>query len=456
MKTFKNILLLVFTVNFLVFFGTLYGQQIQISPIPGRLKWFNDAKFGMFIHWGPYAGKVDDASWPVMLNQISEEEYAKFPQSFNPDKFNPDEWIKLAQEAGQRYMVFTAKHADGFCMFDSKLTDYKVTNTPFKKDVLDMLVKAARKERMPLGFYYCPVDFGHKDARKTFTPQDFALYEKGKDTIPMPQNPEWKLYLNYMNGQLKELLTNYGDVPLLWFDGLYNQQKYDPQRMYNTVKAIQPKTISNNRLGNLGDYQTPEQFIPEGIPTKTDGINLIGLAIENKENTKKLKLIPESPKDFQPWETCMTINCCWAYNQKLDYKSDTLLIKTLIEVASKGGNFLLNVGPKPDGTIPEEFVVRLRSIGKWLKVNGDAIYGTTYGPFQNLSFGKSTSKGKKIYLFVYDWSPVLEFPCSVKVYKASRTTGEKIKFSQANGNLKLSLSKKSSNGIASVIVLETR
>ena len=442
-----------------VYFGVinfLIGRTNPVSPIPGRLKWFNDAKFGMFIHFGPYAGKVDDASWPVMLNQISEEEYRKFPETFNPVNFNPEEWVKLAKDAGQKYMVFTTKHCDGFCMFDSKLTNYKITTTPYKKDFLRQLVEAANKMNMPLGFYYSPVDFGYQGARKTFTPQDFALYEKGKDTVPMPQNPEWKLYLDYMAGQLKELLTNYGNVPLFWFDGLYNQQKFDPQRMYQVIHKLQPNTISNNRLGNLGDYQTPEQFIPDGIPTKSAGINLIGLVNENKENTRKLSLMPRSPEDFQPWETCMTINCCWAYNIKADYKSDTLLIRTLIEVASKGGNFILNIGPKPDGTIPEQFAVRLRSIGKWLKVNGEAIYGSTYGPFQNLAFGKSTSVGRRVYIFVYNWRKILEFQCTPKISAASLITGEPIRFAQSNGKLNLFLPEKSPDGIASVIMLETK
>jgi len=360
-----------------------------------RTAWYREAKFGMFIHWGPYSVASVEASWPIMRPSkefpISEQEYRALPAQFNPVKFDPDAWVALAKQAGQRYIVFTTKHHDGFCMFDSAYTDYKITNTPYGKDVVAQLAEACHRAQMPIGFYYSPPDMNHPAFRDTSLPAS-------KNWNGEPTREVWPLYLDYMELQLRELLTRYGDVVLIWFDGLYNQRKYDGYRMQRDIHQLQPQTLINNRIGIPGDYETPEQFLPEAIPVKGETLDF-----SHRTSSTKPGYVPP-PEEFRLWETCMTINKTWAYNKNdHNFKSAGQLIRTLVEVASKGGNFLLNVGPEPDGTIQPEFQERLRTIGKWLSVNGEAIYGTTYGPLQTLPFGKTTARGKNIYLEVFDW-----------------------------------------------------
>jgi alpha-L-fucosidase len=324
---------------------------------------------------------------------ITEAEYVQLYKRFNPVQFDPHAWVHLAQDAGMRYMVFTTKHHDGFCMFDTALTNYKITKTPYGQDVTAMLARAAHDAGMPLGFYYSPPDMHHPGFRDTSKPV--------KDTWHGdPTRPQWATYLDYMNAQLRELLTGYGPVAVLWFDGLDDQEKYKGAQVLDLVHQIQPATLVNNRLGVPGDFATPEQFIPDHIPTKDDAGILKGTA---KPGDSAPNSVP-APEDFQLWETCMTINNTWAYNENdTQYKSSKDLIWDLVDVASKGGNFLLDVGPTPEGTIQPEFFDRLEAVGKWMKVYGDSIYGTTYGPLQNLAFGKTTAKGKSVYVHVFNW-----------------------------------------------------
>jgi alpha-L-fucosidase len=212
-----------------------------------------------------------------------------------------------------------------------------------------------------------------------------------------PERPEWPLYLDYMEIHLRELLTRYGDVFVIWFDGLGNQRQYDGLRFHRLIRELQPPALINNRIGLPGDFMTPEQRLPKGIPVKGSQVGATSPADEG------LSSGAPAPQDFQPWETCMTINTTWAYNKNdTQYKSTTELIRHLIDAASKGGNFLLNVGPTPEGLIQPEFEERLRGVGAWLERNGEAIYGATYGPLQNLDFGRTTAKGKTVYLHVFD------------------------------------------------------
>jgi len=358
-----------------------------------RSQRFNDAKFGMFVHWGPYSLASVEASWPIMTPEkggISEAEYRSLRERFNPVKFDARALVRLAKAAGQKYIVFTTKHHDGFCMFDSQYTSYKITNTPYGRDIVAQLVEAAKAEGMPLGFYYSPPDMNHPGFRDSS--KLAATNWKGE-----PQRPEWPLYLDYMDLQLRELLTRYGDAFVIWFDGLNDQQKYAGARFHDLIHSIQPMTLINNRIGLTGDFVTPEQRLPNGIPRK-------GAIVGNVDpNDQGVVNTAPRPEDFQPWETCMTINETWGYNKNdRKFKSTTDLIRALVDAASKGGNFLLNVGPTPEGTIQPEFEERLRGIGKWLDVNGESIYGTTYGPVQNLPFGRMTAKGKMVYLHVFD------------------------------------------------------
>jgi alpha-L-fucosidase len=418
-----------------------------------RTAWYRAAKFGMFIHWGPYSLASVEASWPIMRPaaqwNITEPEYVSLYKRFNPTQYDPKAWVELAKQAGQRYMVITTKHHDGFCMFDTALTDYKITRTPYGKDVLAMLAKAAQEGGMPLGFYYSPPDMHHPGYRDTS--------KLVKDTWQGdPSRPEWAAYLNYMEGHLRELLTKYGPVAVLWFDGLGHLEKYQGQRFVDLVHELQPACLMNDRVGADGDFVTPEQEIPDRIPTKSAATSQPDAA--GFQASAPATVPP--PEDFQLWETCMTINDTWAYNKHdQHFKSAKALIQDLANVASKGGNFLLDVGPTPEGTIQPEFVERLQAMGKWLRVNGDSIYGTTYGPWQNLPFGKTTAKGKTIYLHVFDWpsKPELETPgLKARVSRVTLlATGRKVQFKQEKGRLTIAVPATAPDPYDSVLQIDT-
>ncbi len=400
----------------------------QAAELPDeRVRRYMSYKFGMFIHWGPYSLASVEASWPIMRPErkergvISEAEYRLLPARFNPVKFDPKAWIRLAQEAGQRYMVFTSKHHDGFVMFDSAYTDYKISSTPYKKDLVAELAAACRAAGMPLGFYYSPPDMNHPGYRDIRKPS--SANWRGE-----PTRAEWVTYLDYMEVQLRELLTRYGELAVVWFDGL-GGGAYDGLRFQKLVRELQPRAVMNNRIGVPGDFETPEQFVPKTVPAR-------------------------------PWETCMTINRTWAYNRDdTNYKSATQLIRMLIEVASRGGNFLLNVGPTPEGTIQPEFEERLRGIGAWLKVNGEAIYGTTAGPLQELPFGRTTAKGGTIYVHVFDWPKgTLEVAgLRARVRQVSLLAGgQPLRFTQRGDRLSVQAPEQAPDPHATVVVLRTR
>ena len=399
-----------------------------------RTAWYRAAKFGMFIHWGPYSLASVEASWPIMVPKpggITEAEYRELPKRFNPTKFDPYSFVDLARAAGQQYMVFTTKHHDGFCMFDTAYTDYKVTNTPYGKDIVAQLSAACMERGMPLGFYYSPPDMHHPAFRDT---SKLAAENWNGE----PTRPEWPLYLDYMQLQLTELLTKYGPAVLIWFDGLHHQEKYGGIRFLDLIRHLQPATLVNDRIGVPGDYQTPEQFIPAGIPTKGVRFNAVDTSIQ-----QQLKTTVPKPEDFQLWETCMTINNTWAYNMHdREFKSAQFLIRGLVEVASRGGNFLLNVGPQPDGIIQPEFQERLRAIGDWLSVNGDSIYGTTYGPVQGMVSARTTAKDKRVFVHVFDWpsSAFVIEGLDAKVISAHLlATGQPLTFRQTEGKLQIDL-----------------
>jgi alpha-L-fucosidase len=422
-----------------------------VRPADDRSGWYRDAKFGMFVHWGPYSLASVEASWPIMTpdpkrrDNITEAEYRALPSRFNPTRFDPVAWIRLAKAAGQRYLVFTSKHHDGFCMFDSAYTNYKITQTPYGKDILAQLAEACRRENMPLGFYYSPPDMNHTGFRDTS--------KLARDNwAGEPWRAEWPLYLDYMELQLSELLTRYGDVRIIWFDGLGHQEKYNGARFLKLIHELQPASLVNNRIGLPADYETPEQFIPQSIPTKGHRLDF-----DNRQTLADPGGIPRA-EDFRLWETCMTINDTWAYNANdKNYKSATVLIRSLVEVASKGGNFLLNVGPGPDGTIQPEFEERLRVVGQWLKLNGESIYGTTYGPWQTLPFGKTTAKGNKVYLHIFDWpNGKLEIKnVTGKVKSATLLVGGKtVDIRQTGDHLWIDLPAQSPDPHVNVIALE--
>ena len=347
-----------------------------------RMDWWHDARFGMFIHWGIYSipagtynGKQipDLGEWIQNNAEIPLAEYAKYAEQFNPTKFDADEWVKLAKNAGMKYIIITSKHHDGFAMFKSAASPFNIVDaTPFKRDPLKELAAACEKQGIKLGFYYSQnQDWNH--------PGGFIMRRNNRahDWWDPAQQGSFDDYLNTIAiPQVKELLTNYGNVAVLWWDFPHGMTREHAAPLHDLLK-LQPAIISNNRLGGgfKGDTETPEQTIPtNGYPGR----------------------------DF---ETCMTINDTWGYKSyDTNFKSTRELLRQLIDVASKGGNYLLNVGPTAEGEIPEPERQRLLEVGAWLKTNGVAIYGATASPFENeLAWGRATQKNGKLYLFVFDW-----------------------------------------------------
>lgn len=361
-----------------------------------RMRNFRQRKFGMFVHWGPYSQASVEASWPIMVKRddwpITVPEYQDLATTFNPVNFDPDEWLDLARAAGHKYMVFTTKHHDGYCMFDTLYSDYKITKSPYGKDIVKMLSDACAKRDFPLGFYYSPPDMNHPGFRDMSKPTYDSWHGQ-------PERAEWSSYLDYMELQLSELLTRYGTVDTIWFDGLWGMEKYNGQRFIDLIHRLQPATTVNNRIGTEGDYGTPEQFIPQHIPRR--GIDLTGTDPKRYESMSQ-----EIPaiEDFMDWEVCMTINDTWAYNvNDHKYKSADELIRSSVEIFSRGGNFLLNIGPRPDGTIQPEFRERMLAMGKWMSINGEAVYDTLYGPVQNQEGYRTTARENHVFVHVLDW-----------------------------------------------------
>jgi alpha-L-fucosidase len=447
----------------------------------------------MFIHWGAYSVSGVEASWPIMAPDLSaamfgtqttitEKVYTALPARFNPVDFNADEWVRLAKEAGMRYIVITSKHHDGFCMFDAPGTDYKITNTPYGKDICLELAQACARSGMPLGFYYSPPDMHHPDYRDTNKPAT-------QNWTGEPKRKQWGEYLDYMESHLRKLLTDYGEVSVIWFDGLANHGKYDPPRFHKLIHELSPDTLINDRLGDDFDFVTPEQFIPKtGLPARTgkppsgmdpggDGFFRLVCSMfkvpgirgwirkqMQKYSDGTLEMTPvhqepyPSPEHFQPWETCMTMGQSWAHNPKeTNWKAPGTLVHNLVRVVARGGNYLLNVGPTARGTFPPEAVERLRYVGKWMKTYNKAIYGSTYTPLQGQSWGQATRKDDKVYLHIFEWpaSGKLEiesFPGRARTI--SLFAGQALTFSQSGPRLEIVLPPQSPDPDVSVLVVE--
>ena len=326
-----------------------------------RMQWWRDAGFGMFIHWGLYsipAGQYGEdknhAEWIQETANIPVKEYEQYAAQFNPVNYDAKQWVRMAKDAGMKYIVITSKHHDGFCLWNSDISDYDMQRTPYQKDLLMDLAEECKKEGIILCFYYSIMDWNHPQAQGINHPD----YNHG--TGP---NPEFSSYVkNYMYPQLKELLTQYGEIGVMWFDGEWITEWTEEQgkELYNLLRNIQPNLIINNRVGKgrqgmegmnayddaAGDFGTPEQEILEGTSTLD-------------------------------WESCMTMNDHWGYNQfDHNFKSTESLIHNLVDIAAKGGNYLLNVGPTADGQFPEESILRLKEIGDWMDINGEIIHNS--------------------------------------------------------------------------------
>ncbi|MEP7269629.1 MAG: alpha-L-fucosidase [Saprospiraceae bacterium] len=355
----RILIILLFCSTFLV---NVKAQQPESrAERDRRMEWWRDAGFGMFIHWGVYsvpAGVYNGVEskeigeWIMHTMHIPTQDYEEFAKQFNPQKFDAKKWVAIAKKAGVKYIVITSKHHDGFCMWDSKVTTYDIMDTsPFKRDILRELTDACNAAGIKMCFYYSIMDWHQPDAesKKNYAHQN-------------TENPDWNNYReNYLKPQLKELITNYHPA-VLWFDGEWIPEWTEEQGkdLYHFIKNMDSKIIINNRIGKgrkgmqgmndnddaAGDFGTPEQEILKGTSNAD-------------------------------WESCMTMNDTWGYKKNdNNWKSSEKLIQNLIDVAAKGGNYLLNIGPKSDGTIPDESIDRLGDMGKWLKINGEAIYNT--------------------------------------------------------------------------------
>ncbi|MGN7722262.1 alpha-L-fucosidase [Chitinophaga sp. 22620] len=430
------------------------------TPNDERMKWWRDARFGMFIHWGVYAVPAGTykgypmarggGEWIMNRSKVPVAEYQGFAKQFNPVKYNAEEWVKMAKDAGMKYIVITAKHHDGFALFNSKASKWDITDaTPYGKDLLKPLAEACKKHGIKLGFYYSQAQdwnnpggsAARKDMREGWPNPDSAKV----DAYTKAHNGHWdpaqetKTFDQYINDvavpQVKELLTNYGEVAVLWWDTPTNMTD-DAAKKLQEQLALQPSIITNDRLKRPnfpGDYKTPEQKIP----------NL-------------------SELDGRDWETCMTMNGTWGYKSyDHNWKPVKTLVRNLVDIASKGGNYLLNVGPTAEGEFPAESIQSLKGIGEWMKVNGEAIYGTKGSPLKPQSWGRITRRqhggSTVLYLSVFDWpaNGSLEVTgLNKKVKSASVIGGNVVKYSTSGDNTVFTLPAQGTNDIATVIKVE--
>jgi alpha-L-fucosidase len=376
----------------ILFFIAATSINVFAQSKTDKMAWWKEAKFGLFIHWGVYAvpagvynGKDISGigEWIMSNAKIPNAEYQAYAKQFNPIKYNPEAWVKMAKDAGMKYLVITSKHHDGFTLFETKASKWNVVDaTPYGKDLLKPLADACHKYGLRLGFYYSEAQDwnnpGGAASRGHWDKAQDGSMDEYLDKVAVPQ--------------VKEILSNYGQVDILWWDTPIDMTKERAEK-FLPILAKYPNLITNNRLGGgiNGDTETPEQFVPAtGFPGRN-------------------------------WETCMTMNDTWGYKSKdNNWKSTKEIIQTLIDIVSKGGNYLLNIGPNSEGLVPQPSIERLSEVGKWMKTNGAAIYGTTASPFSYLSWGRCTQKGNKLFLHVFEWpkNGKLSVPLQNKIVKA--------------------------------------
>jgi len=364
----------------------------NIEERRARTEWFRYARFGMFIHWGLYA-IPSRGEWVRSVERMSKEDYKQFFEEFKADEYKPREWAALAKKAGMKYAILTAKHHDGFCLWDTKLTEYNSVNTPAGRDLVREFLEAFRAEGIRVGLYFSILDWHH---------EDFPHYEDSYH--PMRDNKDcgnegrdFNRYIDFMHGQVRELITNYGKLDIMWFDFSYGKMAgaaWKSRELIEMVRSLQPDIIIDNRLegsgeqsgtiltGNpsdfAGDFACPEQMVPpEGI------VNESG--------------------DSVPWEACLTLNCNWGYSAAdQHWKSAEMVIRMLVECVSKNGNLLLNVGPDPKGRIPEASIKILEEAGRWMEKNSRSVYGCGKADFPKPEWGRFTQNGKTLYAHIYE------------------------------------------------------
>ncbi|MBN2091767.1 alpha-L-fucosidase [candidate division KSB1 bacterium] len=436
MKYFVILFIIIIIVTLLSILLSCSRKQMQ--PVD-KMQWWREARFGLFIHWGLYAIPAGEwkgeripgiSEWIMLRGKIPVKDYEALAGQFNPVKYDADAWVRLAKEAGMKYIVITSKHHDGFAMFHSKASPYNIVDaTLFKRDVLKELADACQKHGMKLGFYHSQAqDWYHPGGTYAGYDRNEPHWDSTLQRVPFEQYIEEKVV-----PQVTEILTNYGEIPILWWDTPIGMTEPMAEKLIKLLD-LQPGIIANNRLYRpwKGDFSTPEQHIP---PTGLD----------------------------YDWETCMTMNTSWGYKwYDDDWKSTETLIQNLVDIASKGGNYLLNVGPTAEGEFPQPSIERLKAIGAWMKVNGESIYGTTASPFFKLFWGRCTKKvhdnGTTLYLHVFDWpeSGKLEVPGLKNAIKSAKmlASGEKLNVTADLSGVVVELPTNAPDPINSVIDLE--
>ncbi|MDF7799248.1 alpha-L-fucosidase [Pontiellaceae bacterium B1224] len=435
------------------------GDAEASAAAGDRMEWWQDARFGMFIHWGVYSkaggewkGTTDHGEWLQFTAKIPLAEYTEFARGFNPVDFDAEEWVQIAKDAGMKYMVITTKHHDGFAMFDSPSNEYNIVDwTQFGRDPIKELADASHDAGIHFGVYYSlgrdwhdpDVPTGGEKGRSAGDRSNLIDYpdESIKDFS--------KYFERKVKPQVRELLTQYGAVDIMWFDTPEKISAEQSAELLEMIRELQPQCIVNNRIGNgLGDYGTPEQEIPEG-------------------------------RSVKPWETCMTVSSrIWGYNKTVGYRDSEELIRNLIDISSKSGNYLLNVGPTGEGIIPSESVERLQAMGDWLRVNGEAIYACGPTPFggeaghysdtEKDKHGKpkfvsdwkwrATTKPGKLYIHIFQWSETIKLPAFgekvIKAYLLADPDQVELTFTQSDTGIVVTLPEQAPDAVASVVCLE--
>jgi alpha-L-fucosidase len=412
--------------------------RAQDSVPPERLaarEWYRDARFGMFIHWGVYS-QLGQGEWVMQNREIPIGTYEWLASAFNPVKFDAREWVSLAKAAGMRYITITARHHDGFSMFATDATDYDIVDwAPFGRDPMKELAEECRRQGLKLFFYYSQLDWHHPD----YWPRGRTGHATGR-----PENGDWSRYLDFLDQQLTELLTHYGPIGGIWFDGMWDKPDADwrLQQTYALIHRLQPTAliIPNHHQASLPgeDVQTFEQDLP--------GANTAGF------NTTSIGTLP--------LETSLTMNSSWGFNiTDRGFKSPRELIHYLVRAAGNDANLLLNIGPRPDGTIQPEAVERLRVIGEWLETYGTSIYGTRGGPITPRDWGVTTRRGDTVFVHVLDWPDrVLSLPpIGGRVVRATMLAGgARVGVAQAPEGVTLTLPPGSSAEPDRVVVVQRR
>ncbi len=412
------------------------GAQGSYEPAPENLatrSWFQDAKFGLFVHWGIYS-VLGSGEWVMEVRRIPVADYEKLPDQFNPIRFDAAEWVSLIKAAGMKYITITAKHHDGFAMFDSRVSDWDIVDrTLYGEDVLAQLAEECRRQGIKLFFYYSQLDWHHPD-----------YYPRGRtgNSAERPEEGDWYRYLDYMDEQLRELLTGYGEIGGIWFDGMWDRPDADwrLERTYSMIHELQPQALIGSNHHDTPHPGEDFQMFEKDLP----GQNTAGF------NTAEVSRLP--------LETAETMNQSWGFNiTDRSYKSTRELVRYLVRAAGSNANFLLNVGPMPNGKIQPEFVTRLREMGAWLERYGESIYGTRGGPLAPDLWGVTTQRDGKVYVHVLDWSgPILALPPLPWPVRSARLLrdGSIVRFENREDGLLLSLPPRGDDVIDEIVVLE--